>query len=283
MRVIIGTSGYSYRDWLGQFYPSGLRPNELLPYYASQFPAVEINTSYYGIPSAATTAKWASQVPLGFEFAVKAHQDMTHADDFQPEVFAQFRDAIQPLQRARMLGAVLAQFPWRFRPGPESERYLKALRGELPDVPVVVEFRHAGWAAERTFELLRELELGYCCVDEPRFKSLMPPLVTATSNVGYLRFHGRNYQQWWKGDAKERYDYRYTESELAEWLPKVVQLAEATEKTYVFFNNHNEGNAGQNARQLALLIEQMTPKVRLAAPPEVTPIQGSLLEVARAA
>jgi uncharacterized protein YecE (DUF72 family) len=108
-------------------------------------------------------------------------------------------------------------------------------------------------------------------------------VVTATSNLGYLRFHGRNAQQWWKADAKARYAYQYTEGELAEWVPKVEQLAEATEKTYIFFNNHNEGNAGQNARQLTLLIEQMLPRVELAAPAEPTPVQGSLLELSRAA
>lgn len=268
---------------MGQFYPRRLKAAELLPYYATQFPAVEINTSYYGIPSPTTTGKWAAQVPLGFEFVVKAHQDMTHAVTFQPEVFTQFRDAVEPLRDARMLGAVLAQFPWRFRPTPENERYLEKFRGELPDVPLVVEFRNAGWAVDRTFELLRDLRLGYCCVDEPRFKSLMPPVVTATSDIGYVRFHGRNYQSWWKGDAKERYDYQYTEAELAEWVPKVEQLAESTEKTYVFFNNHNEGQASQNAKQLALLIEKALPRVQVVTPPESTPVQAPLLELVRAA
>lgn len=283
MRLLIGTSGYSYRDWLGRFYPSRLKPGELLPYYATQFPAVEINTSYYGIPSPGTTAKWAAQVPLGFEFVVKAHQDMTHAEAFRPEVFSQFRDALAPLEGARMLGAVLAQFPWKFRPSPENERFLERFREELPEVPVVVEFRNADWAADRTFQLLWELGLGYCCVDEPRFKSLMPPVVTATSPLGYVRFHGRNYENWWKGDSKARYDYEYSAVELQEWVPRVEQLAESTEKTYVFFNNHNEGNASQNAKQLALLIEQHLPRLEVAEPPAPTPGQMSLLELPRAA
>lgn len=283
MRLLLGTSGYSYRDWIGKFYPSRLKTSDLLPYYATQFPAVEINTSYYGIPSPTTTAKWAAQVPLGFEFVVKAHQDMTHAEGFCPEAFAQFREALAPLEQARMLGAVLAQFPWKFRPSPQNERFLETFRTELPDVPLVVEFRNAEWAVERTFDRLRDLGLGYCCVDEPRFKTLMPPVVTATSEIGYVRFHGRNAKNWWKGDAVERYHYNYSEAELREWLPRVEQLAEATEKTYVFFNNHNEGNAGQNARQLALLIEQTLPQLTLAEPPQPAPAQALLPELAHLA
>lgn len=280
MRVLLGTSGYSYRDWLGPFYPSGLKPGEMLTYYAGQFPAVEINTSYYGIPTPRATAKWAAQVPLGFEFVVKAHRDMTHAEAFQPEAFQQFREAVEPLRNARMLGAVLAQFPWKFGPTPQNEQYLETLRAELADVPVVVEFRHADWAVARTFDLLRDLELAYCCVDEPRFKTLMPPIATTTSKLAYVRFHGRNEEQWWKGDATQRYSYRYTESELAEWTPKLEQLADTAEKAYVFFNNHNVGNAGQNAKQLALLIEQTLPQLQVAQPPETTPIQRSLFELA---
>jgi uncharacterized protein YecE (DUF72 family) len=179
-----------------------------------------------------------------------------------------------------MLGAVLAQFPWKYRPTPENRRFLAKVRDELPDMPVVVEFRNADWAAAGTFDLLRELELGYCCVDEPRMKTLMPPVVTATSDIAYVRFHGRNNEQWWKGDATQRYAYRYSEPELMEWVPKVEQLAGATDKTYVFFNNHNVGNAAQNAEQLALLIEQTLPQLQLAQPPETTPVQGLLFDLA---
>lgn len=266
MRILIGTSGFSYPDWSGQFYPRGLKRDRRLAYYATQFPAVEINASYYGIPAASTTERWASQVPPGFEFVVKAHRDMTHGESFEPDTFAEFRAAMAPLCRMGMLGAVLAQFPYRFRRTAANERYLATIREELPLVPVVVEFRNREWAAPEIFELLRSLGLGYCCVDEPRFRNLMPPVAEATAEVGYVRFHGRNAGKWWRGSAEERYDYRYTREELREWVPKIAALAAETEKTYVFFNNHFEANAGLNARDLMDLVQRELPGLEVMAP-----------------
>jgi uncharacterized protein YecE (DUF72 family) len=159
-----------------------------------------------------------------------------------------------------MLGCVLAQYPWSFKATPENRRALERLRSELAEIPVVVEFRNAGWVAEETFALLRELGMGCFCVDEPRLKGLMPGIVKATSPIGYVRFHGRNAAKWWQHEhAYERYDYLYSEEELTEWVPRVRELAEETEKTYLFFNNHYEGKAGQNAQMMAQLLNLALP------------------------
>jgi uncharacterized protein YecE (DUF72 family) len=261
MNVLIGTSGFSYDDWRGHFYPPDLPKREMLAYYARQFPAVEVNASYYALPGPATFASMAHRVPPGFEFVVKAHKDMTHSGgEVHSETFAAFRHALEPLQERAMLGAVLAQFPWSFRPTPENDAYLGTVRRELADLPVVIEFRNAGWFSEATLERLRELDLGFCCVDEPELPGLMPRAAVATARIGYLRFHGRNARQWWKHDhAWERYNYLYSEEELREWLPKIDQLEEETDKLYVFFNNHYEGKAGQNARALARLLHLTLP------------------------
>jgi len=260
MNILIGTSGFSYEDWRGFFYPAELPKKEMLAYYAEHFPAVEVNASYYSMPHPATFVQMARKVPAGFQFVVKAHKDMTHAEEFLPESFREFRAALEPLLERQMLGCVLGQFPWSFKATTPNRVVLERFRAELPDLPVVIELRNAGWVSEDTFALLRRLGFGFCCVDEPLLAGLMPRIVRATSPIGYVRFHGRNAAKWWQHEhAYERYDYLYTEEELVEWVPKVRKLAEATERTYLFFNNHYEGKAGQNAQMMARLLNLSLP------------------------
>ncbi|MFQ5808721.1 MAG: DUF72 domain-containing protein, partial [Armatimonadota bacterium] len=129
-----------------------------------------------------------------------------------------------------------------------SAEFIRYLREQIPELPVVVEFRNRGWARQETLDMLVDLNLGYCCVDEPPLKGLMPPLAVATSDTGYVRFHGRNAEQWWDHEeAWQRYDYLYSEDELREWVGKVEGVAEKTHQTYVFFNNHYQGKAALNA------------------------------------
>lgn len=267
MRILIGTSGFSYDDWRGHFYPPGIQKREMLPYYAESFQTVEVNSTYYALPHPATFVQMSAKVPPDFQFAVKAHKEMTHSGgELNHEAFVTFRRALEPLIEQGQLGCVLAQFPWSFKPEPENRAYLEAFRSELPDVPVVVEFRNSGWVSDETLALLRELDLGFCCVDEPRLHGLMPRVALATSRIGYVRFHGRNAKKWWKHEqAYERYDYLYAEDELREWISKIEQLAESTDRLFVFFNNHYEGKAGENARMLAGLLNLTLPGIEESA------------------
>jgi uncharacterized protein YecE (DUF72 family) len=260
MNIRIGTSGFSYEDWRGFFYPEELPKNQMLTFYAARFPTVEINATYYALPSPATFEQMARKVPDGFDFVVKANKEMTHAEELHPEPFRQFCAALEPLLRRGCLGCVLAQFPWSFKNTPENQDGLRWFREQMDGIPTVAEFRNAEWAREGTFDLLRELELGYCCVDEPALKGLMPSVVQATSPIGYVRFHGRNAAKWWRHErAYERYDYLYSEEELVEWVPKIRRLAQESEKLYLFFNNHYEGKAGQNAQMMARLLNLALP------------------------
>ncbi len=121
----------------------------------------------------------------------------------------------------------------------------------------MVEFRSRDWISERTFDELRELGFGFCCVDQPRFKSLVPPVAVVTGPVAYVRFHGRNYDKWWRHDeAWERYNYSYSDKELQEWLPKINQLDQESPLTLVYMNNHWQGQAVGTARQLKMLMEE---------------------------
>ncbi|MBU0492828.1 MAG: DUF72 domain-containing protein, partial [Chloroflexi bacterium] len=237
-RMLIGTSGFSYDDWVGRVYPPDLPKRDWLNYYAQEFDVTEINATYYRILPPSTFARMIDKTPAGFQFVVKANKGMTHERDDNAAVFAQFRAAVQPLVDEGRFGCILAQFPFSFHATAENREYLKFLREHLGNLPTVVEFRNAAWLGEETYVLLRELGLGFCCVDEPRLKGLIPPVAVVTSSIGYVRFHGRNYQRWWQHDhAWERYDYTYKEEELAEWVPKIQEMAQQSEQVYLFANN----------------------------------------------
>ena len=251
----IGTSGFSYKDWVGPYYPQGLPKKDWLPFHAREFSTCEINYTYYQIPNPHTLAAMAKKVPEGFLFTLKANKGMTHERQDNEDVFRQFTQGLTPWLDQEMLGCVLAQFPSSFRATPDNRDYLKLLRERLGELPVVVEFRHVGWASAPTFELLRQLNLGFCCVDQPRFKTLMPPIAEVTGNIAYVRFHGRNYEKWWRHkEAWERYNYTYSAEELEEWTPKIKQMDGKAEITFVFANNHWQGQAVDTARQLRMLL-----------------------------
>lgn len=251
-RIFIGTSGYSYDDWLGYFYPPKLPRSKMLEYYAQEFPFTEVNSSFYALPSPKMCEGLAKKTPANFVFTVKAHKSMTHERPGNVEEFAKrFLFALQPLLGAGKLGAVLLQFPYSFHNTPENRRYLAKLNALFSTVPAVVEFRHHTWTGKATWDFLRELGLGYTCVDEPALKGLVRPAVVCTAPVAYVRFHGRNAAKWWNHEqAYERYDYLYTEEELREWVPGIKSLAAEAERVFVAFNNHYRGQAVINARML---------------------------------
>jgi uncharacterized protein YecE (DUF72 family) len=251
-----GTSGYSYADWKGPYYPERIKDAEMLPFYAREFDTVEINYTYYRMPEARTLAAMADKVPPGFTFTVKANQEMTHDRDAGKEGFDDFLAALEPLRREGKLGCVLAQFPTSFQNTDENRDYLASFKERMRDVPTVVEFRHRSWADESIFAVLRALELGYCCVDQPRFRTLMPPLAEVTAPVAYVRFHGRNAKQWWHHEAAyERYSYSYSDEELGEWVPKIHALEAQAQVVYLFANNHYQGQSVNTVRQLKALLE----------------------------
>jgi uncharacterized protein YecE (DUF72 family) len=268
MRIIVGTAGFSYADWRGPFYPPDLPQKAMLEYYATRFPAVELDYTYYRMPEARHLAAMAGRTPESFVYCVKAYRAMTHerpeAADEMRAVFAQFAAAVEPLSEAGRLGCVLLQFPWSFKPTAESAAYLRVCRDLLPGLPAVVELRNSDWVREplrpRLMDLLREAGMGFCCVDEPRLQGLMPPIIDRAGEPAYVRFHGRNAKKWWKHEsATERYDYQYSQAELAEWAGKIRRLAGEAERTFVFFNNCHAGQAATNAAEMMGLLGQRPP------------------------
>ena len=257
MTVLIGTSGFSYKDWVGPVYPAGLPKQQWLNTYAQELPTCELNFSYYRIPNTRTLEQIAAKVPEGFLFSIKAFRGITHEREDPEPHMEQFSAALAPLIDQGKLACILAQFPHSFHANPANREYLRVVREGLADVPVVVEFRSREWIDERVFEELRSLDLGFCCVDQPQFKSLIPPVAVVTGPVAYVRFHGRNYEKWWQHDeAWERYDYSYSDGELMEWVPRIHKLDGEVPLTLVYMNNHWQGQAVGTARQLGILMDQ---------------------------
>jgi len=255
--IQVGTAGFSYKDWRGVFYPDDIKDGDMLGFYVRHFPCVELDFTYYRMPGTRTMEGLARKVPDGFDFCVKANKAMTH-EAARPEggkadekVFGAFAEALLPMTSRGSLGCVLAQFPWSFKRTQANADYVRRFKELLTGLPLVVEFRNREWIVPETFELLRSEGLGYCSVDEPRLRGLVPPVAEATSDVAYVRYHGRNAAKWWEHDhAWERYDYLYSQSELEEWIPKIRGLAAKASKTYVLFNNCHAGQAAINARML---------------------------------
>jgi uncharacterized protein YecE (DUF72 family) len=255
-RIVIGTSGYSFADWVGPFYPPGLPARDYLPFYARHFHAVEVNATYYRMPDAAMLERMERKTPPGFRFVVKLNQVMTHESSRDPAVYREFIAALRPLKDAGKYDGLLAQFPWAFQRTDESRRHLAAMRELLRGEPLFVEFRHGSWLTPELEPSLREHRIGYCAVDEPGLPGLIPPVTMVTAEDAYVRFHGRNAGTWWGREGGDRYDYDYKPEELKEWVRKVAELAEQARRTYLFFNNCHAGQAARSAKLMQELLRQ---------------------------
>lgn len=295
-RVLVGTCSWTDPTLIacGRFYPPGVSSAEArLRHYASQFPLVEVDSTYYAPPSARTSALWAARTPVGFVFDVKAYALLTghmvrrerlpawlreallpgrgdkptvYARDLDPaaveRLWQAHREALAPLAAAGKLGVVLFQFPPWFVRSAAAEEYLAGLPGRLPGLQVAVEFRGGRWldtpeAAAATFALLERLGLAYVCVDEPQgLPGSTPPLTAVTAPVAVVRLHGRNRRTWRLRTAtsSERFKYLYTDAELQEWVPRVRALAAEAREVHVLFNNNYEDWGVRNARRMATFL-----------------------------
>lgn len=251
--ILVGTSGYSYTEWIeAGFYPSGSIPAQMLSLYAERFPITELNNTWYQMPKAEAIERLRRQAPPGFVFTAKLTRSLTHeVEPDWPSQAAAFRWGIAPLVHAGQLAAVLAQFPPSFSRSPERRRFLALLLDELAGLPLAVEFRHASWVNDKVFAELAKRGVVLASVDEPNLPGLFPPLDVVTNpNLFYIRFHGRNAKGWRQGGHQAQFDYDYSETELAEWLPRIAAMADKAARGVIFFNNHVMGQAPRNAETL---------------------------------
>jgi uncharacterized protein YecE (DUF72 family) len=263
--IRIGTSGFSFQDWKGPVYPIQMKDRDMLTYYEKElgFHALEVNFTYYALPSQKSFSAMSKKTSEQFEFAVKAYKGMTHEIRSKEtgewvdnrETFQKFKSSLAPLIEEGKLSCVLAQFPYGFFPRGDNFRYLERFKEEMAGIPLVFEFRNQAWLRDGTFQFLERQGVGFCIVDEPRLQKLMPYVPRVTSEIGYFRFHGRN-PNWFNVPMSIRYNYLYNEQELREFIPDIQTISQKTSKTLVFFNNCYSGYAAKNAAQMAKLIVQ---------------------------
>jgi uncharacterized protein YecE (DUF72 family) len=236
--LLLGTSGWDYPEWEGRVYPK-LGAADKLRYYATLFPVVEVNTTFYRLPAPSVAASWARRTPPGFRFAAKFPKTITHELQLERTKgeLARFLEVLAPLRAAGKFVAALLQLPpfLAFEPN-----RVRAFYAGLPkDLPVAVEFRERSWLVPASYALLREFGLANVIVDGPH----LPVAPEVTAPFAYVRWHGHGRAVW--------YDYTYTAAELAAWVPRIRALQEETETVYGFFNNHFRGDAAVNCRTLA--------------------------------
>jgi uncharacterized protein YecE (DUF72 family) len=291
-RILVGATSWTDRTLLAsEWYPKAAKtPEARLKHYASQFPVVEVDSTYYAPPSERNAVLWVERTPAHFTFDVKAYALMTQhptrvaslpkdmreaagakARVYQKdlpkkvvdEVWEMFRSALMPLHSAGKLGYVLFQFPEWFVPSPENKDYVIECAARLPDYRCAIELRQRTWMepernAERTIELLSAHDLPYVCVDMPQgFRSSVPPVAEVTArDLAVVRFHGRDPEAWARKDATaaERFRYLYEENELEDWVPRIEALAKKARRVHAMFNNCWRDSAVRNAKQLAGLL-----------------------------
>ncbi|MBI4879063.1 MAG: DUF72 domain-containing protein [Planctomycetes bacterium] len=257
----IGTAGWSYPDWRGVVYPRNVPDGfDALRYLAAYVDVIEINSTFYRPPEPRIAERWAETVSglPGFRFTAKLYQGFTHAPpaEWSEAEVRQFQDGLCPLAEAGLLGAVLAQFPFFFANTPENLAHLQRIAATFDLAPLVVEVRHRSFTSRAALDAFASLGLSFCNVDQPLARTSIEPGARVTGPVGYFRLHGRNREAWFaKGATRdEKYDYLYSEEEIARFVPLVRALLDKAPETYVVANNHFLGKAPANALELKHLL-----------------------------
>src|ERR1700693_3685842 len=280
-QIRIGTAGWSYQDWDGIFYPSGMRRRKQHPleYLARFFDTTEINTSFYGPLKPEWAKLWCRKVAAvnpSFLFTAKLYRAFTHspiavmeptsAATIRPtdDDEAKTREGLDALAGEGKLGALLIQFPVSFKNTSLNREYLDRLVRQFIEYSCVVEVRDSTWDNPETLASFAHKNVGFCNIDQPVIGKSLGPTEYVTAPIAYVRLHGRNYDDWFDSDNQnDRYNYLYSESELADWKSKIANVAARAQTTYVITNNHFESRAGVNALELKAML---TGK-RVLAPP----------------
>jgi uncharacterized protein YecE (DUF72 family) len=237
--IALGTSGWSYEEWVGPFY---VKREKMFSEYARVFKTAEINSTFYSYPNRGMVYGLTRGSPSDFVFAAKLPKLITHTKKLDPDKgvkadLDRFLELMKPMKDAGKLGPILIQLPPGFSYNKKDS--LQEFLGLLPkDHEFAVEFRNLSWLRDETWELLRKYNVAYTIVDEP----LLPPKAVFTADFAYIRWHGKHTRPW--------FNYRYSEEELDNWVPKVKEAAQKTKKVYGYFNNHFHGYAPENCVQM---------------------------------
>ena len=285
-RIRVGTASWTDKTLLASgWYPADVdTPEKRLAHYATRFPMVEVDSTYYSPPAEATATLWAQRTPDDFVFNIKAFSLLTghptklsaiykdlrpetekknlYPNDLSPDAYEQvwerFLSALTPLSAAGKLGAVLFQFPPWFTIRRSNKQYLLEVARRCSPLRVAIELRHKSWFEgdneQETLDFLREHELPFVCVDMPQgHNSSIPPVLAATADLAVMRFHGHS-DKWTSKDIYEKFGYHYSAEELEDWAPKLQTLSAQTKETHVLMNNCYSDYAQTNAEDLITLL-----------------------------
>ena len=281
--VRVGTAGWSYPDWEGTVYPKGSASSrDALPLVAKLFGTLEINVTFYRPPGSRMARSWVERVSdlPSFRFTAKLWQGFTHRrDETHVAEEKAFKEGMQPLLESGRLGALLLQFPHSFKNTPANLAYLESLLERFAEFPRVVEVRHVSWVTEEVLSTLTRHGAGFCNVDQPGVGSASPPTSIVTGGIGYVRWHGRNKENWFRKDAgrDERYDYLYSHEEIREWLQRIRMMGDA--EIFIIANNHYRGKAVANALELMHMLSGepvAVPESLVKAYPHLAPMAAKL-------
>ena len=263
--IYIGPAGWSYPDWRGVVYPHK-KPRDFseLGYISKYFNTVEINSSFYKIPTLITVRRWLAQVSArdDFKFCVKLWNRYTHTEfPIEPSETKQFKDILGAIAAEDKLGAVLIQFPWRFKKSKSTVEYLFQIVDMFGEYPSAIEFRHSSWIDASVQDSLKERNVAFVNIDQPVIGESIAPSEIVTSHIGYVRFHGRNSDAWFAENAgrNERYNYLYNSDELGSWSEPIENMSSEAETMFLIFNNHFRGKALINAFELMFEINKQKP------------------------
>jgi uncharacterized protein YecE (DUF72 family) len=244
-KVLVGTCGWGYDEWVGPFYPRGLKREDFLPYYSEVFMTNEINTTFYNTPSRGVVENWVKKTPKNFMFSAKIPQKVTHTHkldlDFCLGDLDHYLNAMNPLIEANKLLSFLIQLPPSFNKNDDYSNLKEFIENwpgdrERGNYHLVIEFRHKSWMDEEVFRFLRRNHLTYCAVVEP----LLPPRMDITDPAfAYIRFHGYGKEIW--------FDYLFKEEEIKKWAEPIREVISKSEKIGIYFNNHFSGYAVKNS------------------------------------
>ena len=260
--IRVGVAGWDYADWKGILYPDPFPKGfDRLAYLARYVRVLEVNSSFYGPPTAKTARRWLERVADldDFRFSAKLWQRFTHdrKTAWTRAEVSETKAGLKHLLRAERLSALVVQFPWSFRNVEENREWLDDVRRTFQEFPLVVEVRHASWNEPEVFEWLAGHGVGFVNIDQPRFSKSIGPSAHATSHIGYIRVHGRNYVDWFRKNAGRdaRYDYLYPLDELRPWVTRARAIAKEpdVQAVDVVFNNHYHAQAVVNALQFEKL------------------------------
>ncbi|HEV2174742.1 MAG TPA: DUF72 domain-containing protein, partial [Nitrospira sp.] len=297
--IRVGPAGWSYKDWEGIFYPPGMtrRKQHPLELVARCFDIVEINTSFYGHIKPEIAKLWArivSEVNPDFLFTAKLHRSFTHSPlaAMEPTSAVSIkpnddderlaREGLEALAATGKFGALLIQFPVSFKNTSLNREYLETLLRQFIEYPRVVEVRHSTWNNPETIAYFEERNVSFCNIDQPQLGRSLAPTTHVTSSIGYVRLHGRNYDQWFEAEkSADRYNYLYKPNELEGWKSRVESIAEKAKLTFVVANNHFEAKAGVNALQMKNMLtgkRVLAPETLIEHYPELKKIADPVSE-----